>query len=166
MTTQILIPINHSAYSQAILPHVEKLFAPQDAILRLFFVTRPSRGIGFAAPALGPDYASGSDDESTAPKVHPIYAEQQEESIQAHIEAELLPLMNRLQTAGYETSLRICFNEHVVDEIVRLALRDEMDLIAMSTRARDRVRGFFFTDVANLVMRKAHIPVLLFHPTI
>ena len=165
MTTKILIPINHTAYSQAILPHVEKLFAPQDAALHLFFVTRPSRGIGFAAPDLASNYALEAGGEPVGSKAHPIYADQQEDSTRAHVTAELLPLTNRLQAAGYETNLHICFNEHIVDEIARRALRDEMDLIAMSTRARDKVRGFFFTDVANLVMRKVHTPVLLFHPT-
>ena len=165
MNTKILIPINHSAYSQAILPHVEKLFAPQDTELHLFFVTRPSRGMGFAAPDPASNYALTAGGEPVGGKAHPIYADQQEDSTMAHIKAELLPLTNRLELDGYKTSLHICFNEHVVDEIVRRARQDEMDLIAMSTRARDKVRGFFFTDVANLVMRKVHTPVLLFHPT-
>ncbi len=165
MCTKILIPINHSEYSQAILPHVEKLFTAQNAELRLFFVTRPARGMGFAAPDPASNYAMEAGGEPVGPKTHPIYAEQQEASMEAHIIAELLPLTNRLQESGYDVSLQICFNEHVIEEIARVARRDDIDLIAMSTRARDRVRGFFFNDVANLVMRKVHTPVLLFHPT-
>jgi len=165
MSTKILIPINHTAYSQAILPHVEKLFAPQDAELHLFFITRPSRGMGFAAPDPASNYALEAGGEPVGSKAHPIYADQQEDITRAHVTAELLPLTNRLQTAGYKINLHICLNEQVVNEIARHALRDGMDLIAMSTRARDKVRGFFFTDVANLVMRKVHTPVLLFHPT-
>ena len=164
MATKILIPINRSAYSQAVIPHVKKLFPPQDTVLQLFFVTRPSRGMGFAAPDPDSNYAMEAGGEPVGPKAHPIYAEQQEESIQAHVEADLLPLTNRLQAAGYDVSLQLCFNEHVIDEIDRIVKRDSVDLIAMSARARDRVRGFFFNDVANLVLRRVSIPVLLFHP--
>lgn len=161
---KVLIPVTRSELSRTILPHVESLLPPQQSELILLYVTKPPRALGIAAPDPDSDYALEPGGEPVGPKAHPIYAHQQENSIQAHVEVELLPTMHRLSEQGYEVSMRVCFTDKPVQEIIRLTQKYAIDLIAMSTRARDGVRRFFFSDIADRVMKKVDIPVLLFHP--
>jgi nucleotide-binding universal stress UspA family protein len=72
--------------------------------------------------------------------------------------------MRHLQEAGYAVSMQVCFGEDVVGEIVRTVKRDKIDMIAMSTRARVGMLRFFFGDIADKVMQRVDIPVLLIHP--
>ena len=173
MAKKILVPLNRSDYSREILPHIEKLIPASESqaevfgtSLVLFYITRPPRGMSFAVPDPGSDYALESGGEPVDPPAHPIYAHQQEDSIQSEVEVQLLPTMRQLQEAGYAVSLQVCFGEDVVDEIVRIVRKEQIDLVAMSTLAQVGVRRFFFGDIADRVMRKVKVPVLLFHPTI
>ncbi len=164
MATKILVPLNRSDYSREILPYIEKLMPASEAQLILFYITRPPRGMGFAAPDPGSGYALEPGGEPVDPPAHPIYAHQQEDSIQSEVEVLLLPTMQHLQKAGYATTLKVCFGDNSVEEIVRISGKENIDLIAMSTRAQDGVRRFFFGDVADKVMKKVKGPVLLVHP--
>ena len=51
-------------------------------------------------------------------------------------------------------------------EIVRIARKEQIDLVAMSTRAQEGVRHFFFGDIAEKVLKKIDVPVLLIHPKV
>jgi nucleotide-binding universal stress UspA family protein len=166
MATKILVPLNRSDYSREILPHIEKLMSPSESELVLFYITRPPRGMGFAAPDPGSGFALEPGGEPVDPPAHPIYAHQQEDSIQSEIEVLLLPTMQHLRKAGYETTLKVCFGDNIVEEIVRITGKEKIDLIAMSTRAQDGVRRFFFGDIADKVMNKVKVPVLLMRPEI
>jgi nucleotide-binding universal stress UspA family protein len=72
--------------------------------------------------------------------------------------------MHRLSEQGYDISLQVCFTDEPVLEILRLTRKYAIDLIAMSTRAREGVLRFFFSDIATQVMKEVDVPVLLFHP--
>jgi nucleotide-binding universal stress UspA family protein len=163
---QILIPITRSQSSRAILPHVQSLCPAQETELILLYITKPPRALGISAPDPGSDYALEPGGEPVGPKPYPIYAHQEEDSIQANIEAEFLPVMNHLSELGYEASLQVCFSDEPVEEIVHLTKKQDIDLIAMSTRARDGVRRFFFSDIADRVMKMVDVPVLLIHPKV
>ena len=164
--TLILVPLNRSDYSREILPHIEKFVTVADTKLILYYITRPPRGMGFAVPDPGSGYALEAGGEPVGAKAHPIYAHQQEDSIQSEVEVHLLPTLRHLQEVGYSVSLQVCFGEDTVDEIVRVARKEKVDLIAMSTRAQEGVRRFFFGDIADKVMKKVDMPVLLIHPKI
>ncbi|WP_424947130.1 universal stress protein [Candidatus Spongiihabitans sp.] len=161
---KVLIPLNQSALSQKILPHVEKFISANENELILFFVTKPPSGIGFGEPDLGAGYVPMPGDEPVRPTLHPIYASQQQDSIKAHVEAELMPVTNRLKQAGYEVSLVVDFGKDPVAALVRVIAESKINLVAMSTRARVGVTRFFFRNIADLLARKAKIPVLLIHP--
>jgi nucleotide-binding universal stress UspA family protein len=160
MATKILVPLNRSDYSHEILPHIEKLIPTSETQLVLFFVTRPPRGMSFAVPDPGSDYALEPGGEPVDPPAHPIYGHQQEDSIQSEVEVHLLPTMGHLQEAGYAVSLQVCFGEDVVGEIVRTVKREKIALVAMSTQARVGMLRFFFSDIADKVMQQVDIPVL------
>jgi nucleotide-binding universal stress UspA family protein len=161
---KVLIAINQSELSLRIVPCVEKFFAPGEAELVLFYVTKPPGSVGFGEPDLSPGYTPLPGDEPVRPTLHPIYATQQEDSISAHVKAELAPLVNRLELAGYRVAIKVSFNKDPVAAISRAIKKRGIDLVAMSTRGRIGVTRFFFRNIADTLAEREKIPVLLIHP--
>ncbi|MCP4979438.1 MAG: universal stress protein [Gammaproteobacteria bacterium] len=162
---KVLIPLNQSELSQKIVPSVERFFPASGNDLVLFFITRPPSAAGFGKPDLGAGYVQLPGDEPVTPTLHPIYASQQEDSIKAHVEAELTPLTSHLEEAGYKVSIMVGFDKDPVDAILRVIGENEINLVAMSTHARVGVTRFFFGNIADILAQKAKIPVLLVHPS-
>lgn len=160
----ILVPLTKSEASHKILPQIEKFISVEDSKLILYYVTKPPKGMGFAAPDYRSDYALESAGEPLGPKPHPVFASQEEDSVQSDVEVALLSVTNKLKQQGYDVSTQVCFGEDVVGEIVRTVKREKIDLVAMSTQARVGMMRFFFGDIADKVMQRVDIPVLLMHP--
>ena len=160
----VLIPLTKAESSHQILQQIEKFIPAQDSKLTLFFVTKPPRGMGFAAPERSSDYRLESAGEPLGAKPHPVFTSQEEDSLRSEVEVALLSATNALKEQGYEVSVQICFGENVVSEIVRIVKNEKVDLIAMATRARVGMMRFFFNDSAEKVMQQVEIPVLLLHP--
>lgn len=163
--SKVLIPLNQSELSQQILPYVEKFISADENDLIVFFVIKPPTGVGFGEPDLGAGYPPMPGDEPVRPTLHPIYASQQRDSIKAHVETELMPVMSRLKEAGYNATIVVGFGKDTVEEILREIADNDISLVAMSTRARIGVTRFFFRNIADTIAQKAKIPVLLIHPT-
>jgi len=161
---KVLIPLNQSELSQEILPYVEKFISAEANELILFFVTRPPSGAGFGEPDLAAGYVPRPGDKPVMPTLHPIYESQQEDSITAHVEAELVSVTSRLRDAGYQVSLVVGFDKDPVEAILKEIRDSNIDLVAMSTRAHVGVTRFFFRNIADILALKAKIPVLLTHP--
>ncbi len=161
---KVLIPLNQSELSQKIIPHVEKFISAKENDLVLFYFTKPPRGAGFGATRPGAGHILKPGIEQKGPTTHPIFASQQEDSIKAHVEAELMPVSNHLKEQGYDISIVVDFSKEPVDEILKVISKQNIGLVAMSSRARVGVTRFFFGDIANTLARKARIPVLLIHP--
>ncbi len=162
---KVLIPLNQSELSQQVLPHVEKFIPASDNDLILFYVTNPPSNVGFGEPDLSAGYVPMPGDEPVKPTLHPIYATQQEDSIRAHVEAELTPVTQRLQEAGYEVSLVVGFGKDPIDTILHEINERDINLVAMSTLARVGVTRFFFRNIADTIAQEAKVPVLLAHPS-
>ncbi|MGB5329942.1 MAG: universal stress protein [Gammaproteobacteria bacterium] len=161
---KVLIPLNQSELSQEILPYVEKFISAEANELILFFVTRPPSGAGFGEPDLAAGYVPRPGDEPVMPTLHPIYESQQEDSITAHVEAELMSVTGHLREVGYQVSLVVGFDKDPVDAILSEIHNNKIDLVAMSTRAHVGLTRFFFRNIADILAQKAKIPVLLTHP--
>ena len=161
---KILIPLNQSELSQEIFVHVENFISADENDLILFFVTKPPSGVGFGKPDLRAGYVPRPGDEPVRPTLHPIYASQQQDSIKAHVDAELMPITNRLREAGYTVSIVVGFDKDPVEAILGVVANSKIDLVAMSTRARVGVTRFFFRSIADTLAQKAKVPVLLIHP--
>lgn len=161
---KILIALNQSALSQKIFPSVERLFPASENELILFYITTPPSASGFGEPDLGAGYVQLPGDEPVKPTLHPIYASQQQDSIKAHVESELMPITSRLKDAGYKVAIKVVFDKDPVAAILRAIGRREIDLVAMSTHARVGVTRFFFRNIADSLAQQAKIPVLLVHP--
>jgi nucleotide-binding universal stress UspA family protein len=164
MMKKILVPLTKSKFSHKILDEIEKFVPCEDSKLVLFYVTKPPKGSGFAVPDYRSDYALEPAGEPVGPKPHPIFSSQEEDSLEAEVEVALLSVTNKLKQRGYEVAIQVCFVENVVGEIVRIVKRDNIDMIAMSTRASVGVRRFFFADIAERVMQQVDIPVMLIRP--
>ena len=161
---RVLIPLNQAALRHHLLPHVERFISADENDLVLFFVTKPPSGVGFGKPDLGAGYVPMPGDEPVKPTLHPIYATQQQDSIKAHVESELMPVTNRLKEAGYKVSTVVGFDKDPIEAILRVIARDKINLVGMSTRARVGVTRFFFRNIADTLAQKAKVPVLLIHP--
>lgn len=161
---KILIPLNQSELSREIIPQVEKLFPAQANDLVLYFITNPPSAVGFGEPDLDTGYAQMPGDKPVKPTLHPIYATQQQDSIKAHVEAELMSTTSHLSGAGYQLSLEVGFDKDPVAAILRVIAKSDIDLVAMSSRARVGVTRFFFRNIADTLALKAKIPVLLAYP--
>jgi nucleotide-binding universal stress UspA family protein len=164
MPKKILIPLTKSSISHKILDEIEKFIPIEDSKLILFYVTKPPKGMGFAAPDYRSDYALEPDGEPLGPKPHPVFPSQEEDSLKAELEVALLSITNNLKQRGYDVSTQFCLVDDVVGEIVRIVKRDKIDIIAMSKRARVGMLRFFFADIAEKVMQQVDIPVLQIHP--
>ncbi len=165
-SNKVLIPLNQSRLSQRILTYVEKFISAKENDLVLFFVTKPPSSIGFGKPDLGAGYVQMPGDKPVKPTLHPIYASQQEDSIKAHVETELMPVTNRLREAGYKVSIVVGFGKDPIEGILREITNRKINLVAMSTRARVGVTRFFFRNIADTLARKGRVPVLLIHPPV
>ena len=161
---KVLIPLNQSELSHRILPCVEQFVSASENDVILFFVTRPPSSAGFGEPDLGAGYPPMPGDEPVKPILHSIYASQQQDSIKAHVEADLVPVTNRLKEAGYKVSIVVGFGKDPVDTILHEIKDRGINLVAMSDRARVGVTRFFFRNIADTIAEKAKIPVLLTHP--
>lgn len=161
---KILVALNQSELSLKIMPSVEKLFPANGNELILYYVTRPPAMVGLGEPDLGAGYVQMPGDQPVRPTLHPIYATQQEDNIDVHVRAELTPLVSGLEAKGYKVSIKVGFNKDPIAAIQRYIGRHDIDLVAMSTRARVGVTRFFFRDMADTLARKTNIPVLLVHP--
>ena len=162
---KVLIPLNQSELSQQVLPHVEKFIPAGDNDLILFYVTNPPSNVGLGEPDLSAGYLPLPGEKNITPALHPIYATQQEDSIKAHVEAELTPVTHRLEEAGYKISLVVGFGKDPIDTILHEINEHNINLVAMSTLARVGVTRFFFRNIADTIAREAKVPVLLAHPS-
>src|SRR4029453_10901521 len=100
--------------SQQIVPHIQRNFDPQIHSLILFRVAEIPMGITSAPliPISGTfplsTYITELDLERAR---HPIYADQEEQSVRAELEGELHAAAGALQTAGYHVSIVVRFGE-------------------------------------------------------
>jgi len=161
---KVLIALNQSELSLKIIPCVEKFFGSEENELILFYVTNPPGNVGFGEPDLSAGYAPLPGDKPVLPTLHPIYETQQEDSIRAHVKAELGPLTNRLELAGYKVSVKVGFDKDPVAAIARVIQKRGIDLVAMSTLGRVGLTRFFFRNIADTLALEEKIPVLLIHP--
>jgi len=162
---KILVTLNQSELSRKILPCVEKLFPADTNHLTLYFITRPPAMVGLGEPDLGAGYVQMPGDKPVRQTLHPIYATQQEDNIDAHVKSELAPVVSLLEGKGYTVAVKVGFNKDPIAAIQRYIVRHDIDLVAMSTRARVGMTRFFFRDMADTLAQKTDIPVLLVHPT-
>lgn len=94
MTKHILVPLPKPEFNHKILREIEKFIPAEDSKLILYYVTKPPKGLGFAALDYRSGYVLESDGEPMRPKTYPVFSSQEEDSLQAEVEVPLLPTTN------------------------------------------------------------------------
>lgn len=160
---KILIPLDGSNFSQQILPQVTKFFNPADTELILLRVAPEPQGLVAMPPQSvavhwpRPMYQSPREAELAH---HPIYASQIRESQAARLEDELRANLLNLRQAGYTVSSRIRFGRPA-SEILNAIIEEQVNLVAMTSHGRTGLKRLIFGSVAQEVLHKAPVPVLL-----
>ena len=85
------------------------------------------------------------------------------EQLKAAAETQMARLKEKYSEAGVEIETRVAEGVPSV-EIIRLADREKVDLIAMGSHGRTGVRHLLIGSVAERVVRKAPCPVFVIKP--
>ncbi len=136
MFRAILVPMDGSATAEGILPHVRAL--AQDHGTKLIFLR-----VAFALAFPGADPT-----EAQIQKVG---------EAQEYIEK----IRRTFQAEGMEAKAAVRYG-FPAEEILAHARREKVDLIAMATHGRSGPARWMLGSVAEEVLRKADVPVLLF----
>ncbi len=146
MYERILVPLDGSALSETILPFVERIAGPLDSEVILLTVVNLNLGASVAtAPAgiIPPE-------DLLVRKMKTL--------------AGLSPIKERLEAKGLRVRTLVTVGDPA-EEIRRVALLEGADLIAMSTHGRGGLERLMFGSVAEQVIRRAGIPVLMIRMT-
>lgn len=163
----ILVPLDDSRFSRQILPRVCRMFNPSTYGMLLLRVTDkpagivapPPRPIAYGYGTLNV-YESAHDVEMA---IHPIYSEQRVDSLRAELDAQLRSDAVPLREQGYTVATIVRFGDPA-NEIVEVAEQEHVDLIAMATHGRTGVYRLLQGSVAEHVLHRAPVPVLLVQP--
>ena len=141
MFKKILIPVDGSSFSEAVLPHAQTLAKKYDATVHLLRVQSPDPyepPWGAAVTAIP-------------------------EPLQVRPADQLELLAQRLKIEGVSTSIEVA-EGHTAEAILDCAKHSHADLIAMTTHGRSGLSRWWLGSVADKVVRASHIPVLLVRP--
>jgi nucleotide-binding universal stress UspA family protein len=143
MAKRILVPLDQSVLAEGVLPLVDDLARGEGAVVRLLYV----------APA--PHTRMNEDGLVVA------YADQEMQRLEAEGRDYLSKAEVRLGGVTVECVVR--FGDPL-DEILREAAAFDADLITVTTAGRSGLSRAILGSVADQVMRKAEVPVLLLRP--
>lgn len=167
MTETILIPLDGSDFSQAVLTNVQRLFPAAVFDLLLLRVAPMPEGVMGRPPrpvaAENPQVLAFDSDREAEYTQHPIYASQAWEAAKAELKRELEPAARKLRQAGYQVRLTVRFGEPA-QEIADLVEEESVALVAMATHGRSGLSRLVLGSVAEKVLRSLRVPVLMVRP--
>ena len=143
MAKRILVPLDQSVLAEGVLPLVDDLARGEGAVVRLLYVS--------PAP-----HTRVSEDGLVV-----AYADQEMQ----RLEAEGRDYLSKaeVQLGGVTVECVVRFGDPL-DEILREAAAFDADLITVTTAGRSGLSRAILGSVAEQVMRKAEVPVLLLRP--
>ncbi|HEU5101891.1 MAG TPA: universal stress protein [Roseiflexaceae bacterium] len=165
-TGKVLIPVDGSTLSQMIIAHALRLLQPSTHQIILMRVTdlpegltaEPPRPVSLVWPV--PMYASERDVELAN---HPIYASQTWANVSSMLEDELVPIVHKLQDAGFTVSVAVRFGDPV-EEIACFVESEGVELVAMATHGRTGLGRLVMGSVAEGVLHRLQVPIILIRP--
>ncbi len=163
-TVKLLVPLDGSAFSRQVLPHLRRFFSPRTCALQLLHVAQPpvpAEALTYPM-TVGSDYAfyTYGDAAGSPASRHPIYDSEELESFRHTLEDELKEEVSLFQAAGYQVTLSVHFGSPA-QEIITVATDTKADLVAMVTHGRQGLDRLFAGSVAEEVVRQLSIPVML-----
>jgi nucleotide-binding universal stress UspA family protein len=145
---QILIPLDGSALAEQILEPALMLGGPAEAEYTLLHVVQPRVLLRW-----GP---------FTTPTDLDFEATQRRQSDAQHY---LERIARPLRAAGKQVVLRVVAAEQVAPAILEEARQHGIDLIAIATHGRSNLGRLLLGSVADKVLRRTDIPLLVYRPT-
>ena len=145
---KVLIPIDRSAFSLTILPHIEQFLSPTHHALIFLHVAEP------------PLYSRHTSEQELAAQ-----SQRLQNALTADVALELQPLTDPLRTKGYAIAVEAVFGEPV-PEIQRFVAQHQIGLLAMTTHGRSGLGRLLLGSVAQQLLQQMTIPILLFQPGI
>jgi len=139
----ILVPVDGSGNSRAVLPEVKALAGALGASVAFFSVFDHG-------PALGSTYPP-----------HAAEEEDEREEAMEHLRDHLNELAAEFKAEGIETSVKVAVNESPARAILEQQAEIGADVIAMSTRGRGAVARLLLGSVADKVVRGGDVPVMV-----
>ena len=165
---RILVPHDGSAFCRQIYPYLLKFFPPEQAELVLLRVgERPVAGTITQTPrpvSLDVTVTAYASSQEATLALHPIYASQEWESSESLLRSTLVGDVHQLKEAGYTVTVEVRLGE-CADEIVRYALHDSVDAIAMATHFRTGLQKMLHGSIAQALSAHSGIPLFTVHPT-
>lgn len=158
----ILIPLDGSTRSRQVFDHIQKLFEPQrDRLILLQVAPHPLGALLVPDRAQRYDEASPLQRESVPQgEMLRLHAGRVVESQREELLAGLRLQARALKQAGFTVTCDGRIGESV-EEIIAASDIHQADLIAMATHGRGGVRRLLMGSVAEAVLRRSSVPVLM-----
>lgn len=161
---KVLVPLDGSAFSRQILPYLRHLFPPEGFSIELLHVAQPP----LPADALAYPMAVGGDFSfytyrglgEPSDNRHPIYDSEELRSFREGLEESLRDESRAFQEAGYTLNSSVHFGRPS-DEIISVARKGGVDVVAMMTHGRQGLNRLISGSVAEEVVRHLALPVVL-----
>jgi nucleotide-binding universal stress UspA family protein len=145
---RILIPLDGSELSDRVLLNVRRFLLGLDSamvvLLRVIEPMRPS---------------SAAREERPDTRRSPAHISLRKESARRHLE----PICAALREEGVEASAQVLMGD-AADVILRRAESERPDLVAMATHGRSGISRWIRGSVAERVLRRCPVPLLLYNP--
>lgn len=168
---KILVTVDRSKLSEAVLPELEKLLDGSPAEVTLFTVGEPPRATrrrrgGPARPTPVGSGALGPFTEGVMEPAPPRYAETRDQAVERS-EHELLDYLAGLSTFIQESGSKVDVVARLGEparEIIAFAREGGFDLIVMATHGRSGLSELVQGSIAEAVVKSGVAPVLLVRP--
>jgi nucleotide-binding universal stress UspA family protein len=163
-TRTILLPLDGSPLAAVALRTLRRLFDAAGTVVILAHVGTMPEGYGLRPPLPTQNVTWGEN----LPRIashprsegHAIYQSQAWASSEAEVRATFAGPVHDLQSDGYQVSLEVRFGDPPV-ELAELALDHHVDAVLMGTHGRSGVSRALLGSVAEQVLRRVSVPVIM-----
>jgi nucleotide-binding universal stress UspA family protein len=164
MYSNVLVPLDGSPTSEAILPEIEKAVGPNATVVLCSVVDVPSS----VANRVGPEFVGGAPAPGGVVKVPATKMVETRGQAIEHVEDEQVEYLTRaaapLRRAGLNVQTKVALGPDAGEEILAEAERLRVDAILMATHGRTALGQIVFGSVAEMVMQSGRFPVLMVRP--
>lgn len=147
---KVLILLDGSEFRKKILPHIGRFIRPEENNLILFRVGEPPQTV---YPIDGMFYID-------LQTLDDMYGDEAKATITVQMREELLATKEALEEAGYTVSREVRLG-NVAGEALDYIYKHGIDLVAMTTRGRAGLSKALYGSIAEYILRRVTIPVLL-----
>ena len=168
MYKKILVPLDGSALSAAVLPHVAKLAQGTRATVTLLTVAATPERVEKVRVSAGDVQSVGQFNNVAFQEMHYIPEDETGEQAISHAregaDSYLAQAALPLRQAGLEVRHEVVINDDPVEGITEFAASGGYDLLAMATHGREGISRLVTGSFTGKLLDRLNIPVLLVKP--